>query len=70
MNGNMYNQKAGRLVATMCRSFVKSGCGELAFKTFFTPLYETLKRIRESKHCKIKTLFLISLILTFVLKSR
>jgi hypothetical protein len=61
INGNMYNQKAGKLVSTLCKSLVKSACGELAFKTFFIPLYETLKRVRESKHCNLYVFFFLNL---------
>ena len=54
INGNMYNLKAGKLVATLCKCLVKSSCAELAFKAFFNPLYETMARIRESHHCNLK----------------
>lgn len=50
MNGNVYNAKAGKLVMSVCRSLVKSARGDHAFKTFFTPLYGNLKRIRDSSN--------------------
>ncbi len=48
--GNVYNLKAGKVIASVCRELVKSSCGPLAFKTFFLPVYENLKRIRENSN--------------------
>ena len=50
INGNTYNVRSGRIVASICGFLAVSGIGRECFETFFNYLYDNLSKLRESKN--------------------
>jgi proteasome activator subunit 4 len=48
INGNSYNIRTGRILASICGSLARSGLGHEAFETFLNYVYENLSKLKLS----------------------
>ena len=49
MSGNIYNTRAGRILASMCSCLVQSGIKTEAFELLFDDVYDNLSKIKDQQ---------------------